>query len=74
MPAAVLRGAQGRPAGGPRASIMPTVGHMPHLTHAEPLARLIGDWLLPCNPEGCPREMHRPPDSPASAAPTRQVI
>ena len=36
--------------------IMPTVGHVPHLTHAEPLARLINDWLLPCNPEGCPRD------------------
>ena len=36
--------------------VMPTVGHIPHLTHAELLARLIGDWLLPCNPEGCPRE------------------
>ena len=34
----------------PRAEgvIMPTVGHQPHLTHAEVLARLIGDWLLPC--------------------------
>jgi pimeloyl-ACP methyl ester carboxylesterase len=33
--------------------IMPTVGHEPHLTHAEVLARLIGDWLLPCAPGGC---------------------
>jgi pimeloyl-ACP methyl ester carboxylesterase len=41
---------------GAESVIMPTVGHIPHLTHAEPLARLIGDWLLPCNPEGCPRE------------------
>jgi pimeloyl-ACP methyl ester carboxylesterase len=40
--------------------VMPTVGHIPHLTHAEPLARLIGDWLLPCNPEGCPRESAEP--------------
>jgi pimeloyl-ACP methyl ester carboxylesterase len=39
----------------PRAEgvIMPTVGHQPHLTHAEVLARLIGDWLLPCAPSGC---------------------
>jgi len=39
----------------PRAEgvIMPTVGHHPHLTHAESLARLIGDWLLPCAPAGC---------------------
>jgi pimeloyl-ACP methyl ester carboxylesterase len=40
----------------PRAEglIMPTVGHQAHLTHAEVLARLIGDWLLPCTPGGCP--------------------
>jgi pimeloyl-ACP methyl ester carboxylesterase len=39
----------------PRAEsvVMPTVGHQPHLTHAESLARLIGDWLLPCPPGGC---------------------
>jgi pimeloyl-ACP methyl ester carboxylesterase len=36
--------------------VLPTVGHIPHLTHAEMLVRVIGDWLLPCNPEGCPRE------------------
>ncbi len=36
--------------------VLPTVGHIPHLTHAEMLARAIGDWLLPCNPEECPRE------------------
>jgi len=42
----------------PRAEgvIMPTVGHHPHLTHAEALARLIGDWLLPCAPGGCTDE------------------
>ena len=34
-------------------AIMPTVGHVPHLTHVEALARLIGDWLLPCSPNGC---------------------
>ena len=34
-------------------TIMPTVGHIPHLTHAESLAHLIGDWLLPCKPEVC---------------------
>jgi pimeloyl-ACP methyl ester carboxylesterase len=33
--------------------IIPTVGHHPHLTHAEVMARLIGDWLLPCAPGGC---------------------
>jgi pimeloyl-ACP methyl ester carboxylesterase len=36
--------------------ILPTVGHQPHLTHAEVMARLIGDWLLPCAPEGCPTD------------------
>jgi pimeloyl-ACP methyl ester carboxylesterase len=35
------------------AVVMPTVGHLPHLTHAELLARMIGDWLLPCPPGGC---------------------
>jgi len=42
----------------PRAEglIMPTVGHHPHLTHAEVLGRLISDWLLPCAPGGCPQE------------------
>jgi pimeloyl-ACP methyl ester carboxylesterase len=29
-------------------TVMPTVGHIPHLTHAEALAQLIGDWLLSC--------------------------
>jgi pimeloyl-ACP methyl ester carboxylesterase len=33
--------------------ILPTVGHVPHVTHAEGLARVIGDWLLPCPPAGC---------------------
>jgi pimeloyl-ACP methyl ester carboxylesterase len=39
----------------PRAEgvILPTVGHLPHLTHAEVMARLIGDWFLPCTPAGC---------------------
>lgn len=42
----------------PRAEgvIMPMVGHQPHYTHAEVLARVISDWLLPCAPEGCPNE------------------
>ncbi len=39
-------------------TVLPTVGHIPHLTHAEALARLIGDWLLPrgetCASSGCP--------------------
>ncbi len=36
--------------------ILPTVGHQPHLTHAERLAGLIGDWLLPCATAGCGEE------------------
>ena len=42
----------------PRAegAILPTVGHEPHLTHTEAMAGLIGDWLLPCAPGGCPDE------------------
>jgi pimeloyl-ACP methyl ester carboxylesterase len=42
----------------PRAEslVMPTVGHIPHLTHGELLARVIDEWLLPCNPAGCPRD------------------
>lgn len=34
-------------------AVMPTVGHIPHMTHVDSFARLIGDWLLPCAPEGC---------------------
>lgn len=36
--------------------IMPLVGHQPHYTHAEALAQVIADWLLPCAPGGCPNE------------------
>jgi pimeloyl-ACP methyl ester carboxylesterase len=36
--------------------IMPLVGHQPHFTHAEGLARAITDWCLPCAPGGCPNE------------------
>jgi pimeloyl-ACP methyl ester carboxylesterase len=37
--------------------ILPTVGHQPHLTHAEVLAQLIHQWLLPCaeGPGDCPQ-------------------
>jgi pimeloyl-ACP methyl ester carboxylesterase len=37
------------------AAILPTVGHLPHLTHAEVLAQVIHQWLLPCaeGPGGC---------------------
>ena len=50
----------------PRAEgvVLPTVGHQPHLTHAEVSSRLIGDWLLPCAPGGCPQGQGR--DSPRS--------
>ncbi len=39
----------------PRAEsvVLPAVGHIPHITHGESLARLIGDWLLPCDPAAC---------------------
>jgi aminoacrylate hydrolase len=39
----------------PRAEavLLPTVGHQPHLTHGELLAKLIADWLLPCDSAGC---------------------
>jgi pimeloyl-ACP methyl ester carboxylesterase len=42
----------------PRAEgcVVPTAGHVLHLTHAELLAQLIGNWLLPCAPEGCTRQ------------------
>jgi pimeloyl-ACP methyl ester carboxylesterase len=36
--------------------IMPLVGHQPHYTHAEALAQVIDQWLLPCAPGGCPNE------------------
>jgi pimeloyl-ACP methyl ester carboxylesterase len=37
------------------AAILPTVGHQPHMTHAEVMAQLIHQWLLPCaeGPRGC---------------------
>ncbi len=36
--------------------VLPIVGHQPHYTHAELLAKLVGDFLLPCAPGGCPNE------------------
>ena len=36
--------------------VLPIVGHQPHYTHAELLAQLVGDFLLPCAPDGCPNE------------------
>jgi pimeloyl-ACP methyl ester carboxylesterase len=47
-----LKGALPRAEG----AILPIVGHQPHLTHAEVLSHLIGDWFLPCAPGGCPQE------------------
>jgi 3-oxoadipate enol-lactonase/4-carboxymuconolactone decarboxylase len=46
-------------AGLPKAQgvIMPQVGHQPHYTHAEALAQVIGEFLLPCAPGGCPNEV-----------------
>src|SRR5262249_15179551 len=60
----------------PRAEgvIMPTVGHQPHLTHAEVLARLIGDWLLPCAPAGCPDESRAGSDCDTERFPCRAKI
>jgi pimeloyl-ACP methyl ester carboxylesterase len=42
-------------AGLPRAEgiVLPTVGHLPHLTHAEIMARVITEWLLPGQVNGC---------------------
>ena len=34
---------------------MPLVGHQPHYTHAEALARLVGEFLA-VRPGGCPNE------------------
>ena len=51
---------------GAESVIMPHGRPHPHLTHAEMLAQVIGDWLLPCNPEGCQRES--PGHSPGDAA------
>jgi len=34
--------------------VLPVVGHQPHFTHAELLAKVVGDFLLPCAPGGCP--------------------
>ena len=55
----------------PRAEgmILPTVGHHPHLTHAEVLAGLIGDWLLPCAPEGCTSDQRSRAGCEASGSP-----
>jgi pimeloyl-ACP methyl ester carboxylesterase len=38
--------------------VMPLAGHQPHYTHAELLARLVGDFLLrePCREAECPGE------------------
>jgi pimeloyl-ACP methyl ester carboxylesterase len=45
-------------AGLPKAEglVLPIVGHQPHYTHGELLAQVVGESLLPCNPEGCPSE------------------
>lgn len=40
-------------------ALMPTVGHQPHFTHAEALAHTLGEYFLPCNPQGCPNESVR---------------
>jgi pimeloyl-ACP methyl ester carboxylesterase len=47
----VLKGAMPKA----EAAILPTVGHQPHMTHAEVMAQMIHHWLLPCaeGPGGC---------------------
>jgi 3-oxoadipate enol-lactonase len=42
--------------------LMPGAGHIPHITQGESLARVIGDWLLPCDSAVCTRD-------PASGSP-----
>jgi pimeloyl-ACP methyl ester carboxylesterase len=37
--------------------ILPTVGHIPHITHAESFARVLGDWLARCEPASCTRDL-----------------
>lgn len=37
-----------------RGVLMPLVGHQPHYTHAEGMAQALGEFFLPCAPEGCP--------------------
>ena len=48
----------------PRAEtvVLPTVGHQPHLTHAEIMAQLIQQWLLPCaeGPGSCAGDVGNP--------------
>jgi len=43
-------------AGLPKAEgvVVPILGHQPHYTHAELLAKMVDQYLLPCAPEGCP--------------------
>ena len=62
-------------------AVMPTVGHIPHMSHVEGFARLIGDWLLPCarrvarttepkRPRGATRRVRPVP----ARAPTRPAL
>ena len=39
-----------------RGLIVPILGHQPHYTHAEILAQIVGEFLLPCAPGGCPQD------------------
>jgi pimeloyl-ACP methyl ester carboxylesterase len=56
----------------PRAQgmLLPTVGHIPHLTHAETLARVIGDWLLPSSLECCTGDLAAASSDGALAVPS----
>jgi pimeloyl-ACP methyl ester carboxylesterase len=44
---------------GAESMILPTVGHQVQLSHAELLARVIGDWFLPPAAEGYPAQRSR---------------
>ncbi len=49
--------------------VLPTVGHIPHITHAESLAKVLGDWFLACGPASCtqdPRAGNAPCEARAS--------
>jgi pimeloyl-ACP methyl ester carboxylesterase len=37
-------------------ALLPMVGHQPHYTHFEALAQAIGEYFMPCRPEGCERD------------------
>ncbi len=60
----------------PRAEgiLVPTGGHILHLTHAELLAQMIGNWLLPCAPEGCTQGQGAPAGQCGAAGHDHDVV